>query len=209
MGTDKNSEAPGWDAIEQAFLAVYPGQTDPKHYGALVPWLFGGNDPLNGISIYDGGDYWHFVTFGLSELYEKKSDDPEWSGYGMEFTLRLKKGCYEDEESEIRCICGIFQQIARITFNSGELFCANEYLYTGQKTGMDVRQKSAITGFITVPDTKVGSIDTPNGRVEFVEFVGATDAELLALKNKEMTVEALYQKIGSDLTDYNRSSVLS
>lgn len=198
----------GWNAIEDAFLTVYPGQIDHKHYGVLIPWSLGGNDPLDGISIYDGGDYWHFVTFGLSELYEKETDDPEYSGYGMEFTLRLKKGCYEDEENELHGICGIFQSIAKITFNSGELFNPYEYIYTGQKTGMDVRQMSQLTGFITVPDTKVAGIDTPNGRVDFVEFIGATDAELIKLKNKELTVKALYEKLGSDITDYGRKSLI-
>lgn len=197
----------GWKAIEEAFLKAYPGQDNPNHYGVLIPWQLGGKDPLDGFSIYDSGDCWHFVTFGLSELYEKESEDSEYSGYGMEFTLRLKKGCYENEESELQCICGIFQSIARITFNSGELFNAWEWIYTGQKTGMDTRQLSKLTGFFTIPDTKIPPIDTPNGKVEFVEFVGATDAELLKLQSKEITVEELYKRLGSDVTDYNRDSL--
>lgn len=199
----------GWKAIEEAFQKVYPGQDDPKHYGTLVPWMFGGPDPLDGISIYDGGDYWHFVTFGLSELYEKESEDPEWSGYGMEFTMRLKKGCYnpEDEENEIKCVIGNLQNIAKITFNSGELFNAWEYIYTGQQNGIDLTHASKLTGFITVADTLVPSIDTPNGHVDFVEFVGASDAELLKLRNKEMNVRELFEKLGSDITDYRRESI--
>ena len=84
-------EAPGWDAIDKLCDKVYPNQKNPKHYGTMIKWIFGGNDPLDGISVYDGGDYWHFITYGLSELYEKESEDKEWSGYGMEFTLKLKK----------------------------------------------------------------------------------------------------------------------
>ena len=45
-------------------------------------------------------------------------------------------------------------------------------------------------------------------RVDFVEFVGATNNELLALKNKELDVKTLYSKIGSDVTDYKRESVI-
>lgn len=195
----------GWKAIDEAFLKVYPGQDDPKHYGTIIPWRLGGPDPLDGISIYDGGDYWHFVTYGLSELYEKESEDPEWSGYGMEFTMRLKKGCYENEENDLRCVCGNFQQIAKITFENNELFLPWEYIYTGQKNGVDFEHKSALTGFITVPDTLVPSIDTPNGHVDFVEFIGATDAELLKIQAKETNVKELYEKIG-DITDYNRKS---
>lgn len=202
------TSANGWDAITAAFERVYPGQDNPKHYGTLISWMLGGPDPLDGISIYDGGDYWHFVTFGLSDLYEKETDDPEWSGYGMEFTMRLKKGCYDpdDEEAELRCVCGNFQNIAKVTFNSGELFNVWEWIYTGQEDGIDVRHASALTGFITVPDTLVPSIDTPNGRVDFVEFVGVSDAELLKIRAKELRVRELYEKIG-DITDYERKSL--
>lgn len=198
----------GWDAITEEAERIYPGQKDPKHYGALIKWRLGGPDPLDGISIYDGGDYWHFVTYGLSELYEKESEDKEWSGYGMEFTFKLKKDKYENEEMEIKCICGLLQQIAKITFKNGEIFNPYEYLYTGQTEGIDSKQISNITGFITIPDTKFQTLNTENGRVDFVEFIGATDAELKALKNKEITVKELYEKIGSDITNYNRPSVI-
>lgn len=200
--------ASGWDAIDAEVQRVYPGQNNPKHYSPAIKWCFGGTDPLDGISVYDGGDYWHFVTYGLSELYEKESKDPEWSGYGMEFTFKLKKDNYENEEMEIRCICGLLQQIAKITFNSGEIFNSYEYLYTGQTAGVDSRQMSNITGFITIPDTQFQTLHTPNGRVDFVEFIGATNNELLALKNKETDVKTLYSQIGSDVTDYNRQSVI-
>ncbi|MBQ3584210.1 MAG: suppressor of fused domain protein [Lachnospiraceae bacterium] len=205
---DEEEVMDGWKAITEVFEKIYPGQEDPLHYGVLIPWSLGGNDPLDGISVYDGGDYWHFVTYGLTELYEKECENMEYSGYGMEFTLKLKKGCYEDEEAEIKGLCGILQSIARITFNSGEIFDTYEYLYTGQTTGMDVRAKSSITGFITIPDTQAAPIETPNGKVEFVEFIGVTDSELLKIRNKETTVKELYGMLGSDLTDYNREAVL-
>lgn len=48
----------------------------------------------------------------------------------------------------------------------------------------------------------------PIDRVDFVEFVGATNNELLALKNKELDVKTLYSKIGSDVKDYNRELVI-
>lgn len=200
--------AEGWDAITSECERVYPAQTNPKHYGTLINWQFGGNDPLDGISIYDGGEYWHFVTYGLSELYEKESDDKDISGYGMEFTFKLKKDKYEDEEAEIKCICGILQSIARITFTKGEIFNPYEYLYTGQTQGIDTRMQSNITGFITIPDKDFESINTPNGKVDFVEFIGATNDELLAVKNKEIDVKSLYEKMGSDITSYNRKSVI-
>lgn len=205
---EKEIGAAGWDAITDACEKIYPEQKNPKHYGTLIKWQLGGNDPLDGISIYDGGDYWHFVTYGLSEIYDKETEDKEVSGYGMEFTFKLKKDNYEDEEAEIKCICGILQSIARITFTQGEVFNSYEYLYTGQTQGIDAKMQSHITGFITIPDTEIKSIATPNGKVDFVAFIGATNAELTALRNKEITVKELYEKMGSDITDYHRKSVI-
>ena len=121
-------KAIGWDAITNEAERVYSDQKNPKHYAALIKWRLGGPDPLDGISIYDGGDYWHFVTYGLTELYEKEIENKEWSGYGMEFTFKLKKAGLADEEMEIKCICGILQQIAKITFTRGEIFKSFEYL---------------------------------------------------------------------------------
>ena len=198
----------GWEAITREVERVYPEQKNPKHYGSLIKWRLGGNDPLDGISIYDGGDYWHFVTFGLSELYDKETDDPEYSGYGMEFTFKLKKDNYEDEEGEIKCICGILNAIARITFTKGELFNPYEYLYTGQTQGIDSQMKSNITGFITIADADFQSIDTPNGKVDFVEFIGVTDSELRAIRDKQFTVKELYEKLGTDVTSYHRAEVI-
>ncbi|MCM1256839.1 MAG: suppressor of fused domain protein [Roseburia sp.] len=70
-------EALGWDAITAEFERIYPDQKKPKHYGTLIGWALGGNDPLDGISIYDGGDYWHFVSYGMTELYEKEEENEE------------------------------------------------------------------------------------------------------------------------------------
>ncbi len=208
--SDEELNCSGWDAITAEFERIYPGQTEPKHYGTLVKWSLGGNDPLDGISVYDGGDYWHFVSYGLSELYEKETDDPEYSGYGYEMTFKLKKSCCADEENEIRCVCGILQALARITFKSGDIFQPSEYIYTGQQTGIDVQRKSAITGFICISDPSVNTLDTPNGRVEFIELVGMTDAELKKLCELKThgAVAQMYAELGSDITDYNRKSLV-
>lgn len=201
-----DDEALGFDAITQECERAYSDQKNPLHYGTLIKWSLGGNDPLDGISVYDGGDYWHFVTYGLSDLYEKETDDPTWSGYGMEFTLKLKKNAINQDE-EIKGICGILQAVARMTFTKGEIFQPYEYIYTGQTQGMDIEMKSLLTGFITIPDTQFQTMNTPFGRVDFVEFIGVTDAELKSIMNKEISVKDLYEQLGSDLTDYQRSSI--
>ena len=203
---DELPDPVGWDAITAAFDKMYPGQENPIHFGTLIPWRLGGPDPLQGVSAYDGGDYFHFVTYGLSDLYEKKGSDPEYSGYGLEFTLKLRKVGYEDEQSELKCIAGIFNDLARLTFENGEQFFPDEYIYTGQELGFDRQQKSKLTGFITALD-EAGTIDTPNGKVDFVKLIGATDAELKAIMEGKLRVKELAENIG-DLTDYTRESVV-
>ncbi len=59
-----------------------------------------------------------------------------------------------------------------------------------------------------ISGSKFGSIDTPNGQVKFVEFIGVTNDELIAVKDKHLDVETLYQKLGNDVTDYHRESVI-
>lgn len=199
-------QTPGWDSITAAFETLYPGQENPLHFASAFPWSLGGPNPLQGVSVYDGGSFFHLVTYGLSDLYEKESSDPEYSGYGFEFTLKLRKAGLSDEHKELRCIAGIFQSLAKMTFEKGEIFQPFEYIYTGQKTGVDVEQKSCLTGFVTKLDDP-GEIDTPNGKVQFVELVGASDAELRAVIEQKIEIRALLEALGSDLTDYTRASV--
>lgn len=200
--TGEEYPTPGWDAISAAFERLYPRR--PIHYGALLPWSLGGNDPLDGISAYDGGGFYHFVTYGFSELYEKESENQEYSGYGFELTLKLKKPA---EEEEIRCVCGILQSLARYVFEEGAVIRPYEYIYTGQENGMDVRGESKLTGFFTLPD-EAGKIETPNGKLEFVQLVGATDAELRAVVDQKLTVPELAERVGTSLTDYSRAACI-
>ena len=107
----------------------------------------------------------------------------------------------------MNCICGILQTLGRITFENGDIFQPFEYIYTGQKTGMDSKSISNITGFVTVPD-EVGEINTPNGLLQFVQLVGMTDAELKAIVDKKNTVEEMIEKLGHTLTDFKRKSLV-
>lgn len=195
----------GWDAITQAFAGLYPEQTDPVHYAPMIHYRLGGNDPLDGISIYDGGSFYHFVTYGFSELYEKESTQPEYSGFGFELTLKVAKDSIHKREREQKNICGILQSIARMSFENGEIFMPGEYIYTGQTSGMDADGTSQITGFVTMEDA-LGTIQTPNGSVQFVQLVGATDAELQQLIQEKKTVADILEQIPDGITDYKRTS---
>lgn len=197
----------GWDSVRRVFEKLYPDQKNPLHFGTLIPWRLGGDDPLDGISIYEGNGFYHFVTFGFSELYEKEWDDLETSGNGFELTMCLKMTETIDEE-EIQGVCGILQSLARYVFQENTVFQPYEYIYTGQAMGMDVKEKSKLTGFITVPDPYAKEIQTPNGKVAFIMLVGMTDKELRAVLDKRYSVKEMVKKLGHTITDYGRGDLI-
>ena len=85
----KEVEAIGWD---NALYKIYKG-AEPKHMAPIIPFILGGDNPLDGISAYKRMDpvpHWHYITYGFSELYEKESDDRERSGFGFELTLKVR-----------------------------------------------------------------------------------------------------------------------
>ena len=207
---EENLNDIGWQAIEQEVKRVYGIDKPYVNYAPQFPmlkWKFGGELPLEQISIYDGGDYWLFVTFGMTELYEKEEKNVEISGYGMEFTFKLKKNS-SDDELELKAMSDTLQKIARYVYSGNGLIKPYQYIYSGQTHGIDAKKESKLTGFITIPDTKLNTINTPNGRVDFVELIGATDLELKSIIDKQITVKELYEKIGTDITDYTRNSVI-
>jgi hypothetical protein len=85
MDDERELEAVGWNAIDEALTGVH-GDLEPKHGGTILPYMLGGKDPLPGLRAFrdiDDGASWHFVTYGFSELYEKEWEDPEMSGIGV------------------------------------------------------------------------------------------------------------------------------
>lgn len=69
--TFKEDQAVGWEAIDAALKALY-GDIKPRHYGSIIKYILGGDDPLDGSSIYDCEEqtfHRHIVSYGMSELY--------------------------------------------------------------------------------------------------------------------------------------------
>lgn len=210
MSEEINSVQPcldGWNSITEAFLTLYPQEVQPKHFSPEVPYSLGGDDPLDGVSAYDGGEFFHFVSYGLSELYAKESEDKDISGMGFELTLKLSKNALTDVDAELENIAALFQSLAELCFEQEEVISPYEYIYTGQEQGVDTDSLSKITGFITLPD-ELGTISTPNGKLSFVKLVGVTDKELQPVINGHWSVKDLAEKLGSDLTDFGRKSIL-
>ena len=64
-------DAVGWLAIDKEFERLYPNQ-EPQHYGAVIKYMWGGEKPLDGQSIYESKnqiDHFHIVSYGFTNLY--------------------------------------------------------------------------------------------------------------------------------------------
>jgi hypothetical protein len=63
-------DAPGWDAIDEALQRPYPEQ-EPQHWATQRGIAFG--EALQGVSAYEAADHWHYISYGLSELFAKSA----------------------------------------------------------------------------------------------------------------------------------------
>lgn len=168
-------EAPGWAAIDRALAKLYPG-AQPHQFTSRTPYEPGSRSPLPAVSVHgaEGPRHWHFVTYGLSELFEKSSPHPDVSGFGYELTFRLPRGADEDQPPAwpIRMLQGIGAHVlaGEATLDTGDRLALGGPIHPDGHT--------KLTGLVAVPDWGLGKIDTTHGSVLFLQLVGLTDEEL-------------------------------
>ncbi|KOY81511.1 suppressor of fused domain protein [Lysinibacillus macroides] len=198
----------GWDAIDHALVKLY-GEQEPKHYGTLISYALGGQDPLDGISAYKSETpipHWHFVTYGFSELYEKELNNKEYSGFGFELTFRLVRS--DDEEEPPAWALNLLQNMARYVFNSGNVFVAGDYLDANGPICLGA--DTLLTALAFTDDPELAKMHTPNGKVTFIQMVGITEDELEAMQAWQTlgVLQAGIEQLPSYVTDLARASLL-
>lgn len=169
----------GWDAISRACDRLYPGQ-EPKHYGTIIKWMLGGNDPLDGISAYKAKEpvpHWHIVSYGLTELYEKTSDNKDESGWGFELTFRMRRQAHDAEPP--MWAMSFLQNLARYVFQTGNVFGPNHHMDLNGPIALE-RPDTLIRAIAFTEDPELKTIDSPHGKVQFLQVVGLTPDELAA-----------------------------
>jgi suppressor of fused-like protein len=167
----------GWDAIDAALRRIY-GDKEPMHWGSALKWRIGGPDPLDGTSVYARDDHWHYVSYGMSELYGKESDDPQNSGWGFEFTFRLARSA--KEATPPTWPISFMNNLGRYVFQTGNVFAPGHHSPINGPIGP---METAIRALVFVADPELGEIDTPHGRLTFLQIVGITEDELLAVQS--------------------------
>ena len=199
--------APGWEAIDSVFNALYPGQ-EPAHYATNMVnrALFGGDCYLDGYSIYTSNNgYKHIVTYGMTELYvEEESFGGEWNNWGYEMTIKLAEQNNED------CLWAldVLSNLARYTYTQKRFFEPYQFI-AGNKTPLRHDSGSAITALIAVQDTEAQSVGSVYGKTEFIQLVGITEQELDALKTNRENAKKLIDLMKQDnpylVTDLKRT----
>ncbi|WP_235000366.1 suppressor of fused domain protein [Virgibacillus dakarensis] len=123
-------------------------------------------------------EHWHFVTYGFLELYEKETEDTETSGFGFELTFRLAKVDHETEPPA--WALNLLQNLARYIFGSGNIFKNGDYMDANDPICLE--SNTELTALAFTNDPELPSIDTPNGKVAFIQIVGITADELEAMQ---------------------------
>ncbi|NUO61297.1 MAG: suppressor of fused domain protein [Hamadaea sp.] len=197
--------SPGWDAIDAALAPLYP-EIEPLHYGTLLKWSLGGDDPLDGVSVYRREDHWHFVTYGMSELYAKESEDPDVSGWGFEFTFRLARAADEDEPP--MWALNFLQNLARYVFTTGNVFEPGHHINLNGPIAVD-RPATLIRAATFADDPELGVLSTPHGTVRFLQIVGITLDEYAAVELWDATrlLSVLSAYLPNLVTDLSRPSL--
>lgn len=179
------------------------------HYAPALPAIAGGNDPIDGISVYRcerGGPHWHYVTYGFSDLHEKSNDDPEQSGFGFELTFRLRRG---EETEPPPWACNVLQNLARYVFRTGNPFGVGHHVPLNGPIALGLETELHSVAFALDPE--LGAIDTPFGKVEFLQMVGITRDEARAIKRWSSLgmLELLASRDPMMLTALDRPSLLT
>jgi len=203
-------ESPGWEAIDDALRVLY-GDATPFHLGTVHKWALGGPDPLDGISVYPRAEpvpHWHFISYGMSELYEKVSENPEESGWGFEFTFRVARE--PGEEAPPMWAASLLQNLGRYVYTSGNWFEPGHHMNTNGPIHAD-REDSEIRAIAFVADPELGAISTPHGRVQFLQVVGPATEEYEALRQwcADRLMQVLSPYLPLWVTDVNRRSLVS
>jgi suppressor of fused len=186
---------------------LYPG-VEPMHLATLVSWQLGGDDPLDGISIYPRDDHWHFVSYGMSELYTKTSELAEQSGWGFEFTVRVARA--PGERDAPMWAANLLQNLGRYVFKTGNWFDAGHQMDLNGPIALN-RPDTALRAIAFADDPELGEIETPFGALRFLQVVGLTEDEYAStqLWSTLGLLDVLRRRDPLLITDLARESALS
>ena len=185
MSDDYPVQAPGWAALDRVGLTVYPGQT-PHQFTSQTGYDLDSQNPLPAICVWEAPnpDHWHFVTYGLTELFEKSSADPKVSGFGFEVTLRLPRR--EGEERPPIWPILLLQGIGHYALTGHGGLDTGHMVDLGGPLPGPGESPTELSAVVAVPDPTFGKVDTQFGSILFLQLFGITGKELEAMQSWPM-----------------------
>lgn len=200
--------SPGWQAIDDAFEKLYPGQ-QPDHFGTLLTSraIFGGEEYLDGFSVYTSPKgYKHLVTYGMTVLYgDEEAFGGEWNGWGYEMTMKLR----EDSTENCKWAIDMMSNLAGYTYRTKRFFEPNQYV-KGNGTSLHMGADSMITALLLVSDTEAETQTSVYGKTEFIQLIGITESEIQAIMEDKSNIKRLIELMKADgnedlVTDMRRT----
>lgn len=181
-------DAVGWLAIDKQLESIY-GTQEPRHYAPPLHFAIGGEDPIDGTSIYESEKqipHLHLVSYGMSQLYyDEEQAGGEFSKWGFEFTFRIKP--FGEDNGDPTWAIQVMNNLARYVFESKRWF--EPYHFVPANGPIRLETATDIVGLAFVPDPELGAIQTPHGEVTFLQMVGLTTKEVERLLAKPQTSE--------------------
>lgn len=184
-------------------------------YDFKHPPIAGGSVAVDAIRVYPGDGprpYWHLVSFGMSELYAKVTDDPGASGWGFEFSLRVARRPAEAGPPPWSVV--LLQQLARYVV-AERPFAPGHTIHVARGTfddwsSRDTGTPTELAALAFAVDPQLGVRDTPHGRVTFLQVVALTETEYAAARggNAAAVLERVERHVPLHVVDRDRSSVL-
>jgi hypothetical protein len=167
---DVGSPGPGWAAIDARLLAL-PALAGPFRFELAEP---SAETPLDGVAVLPREGHWHYVTYGLTELYEKVSPHADESGYGLELTLRVPRARGEGRPPEwpVR----LLRSVAAYVLRTGERLESGHHVDVGGPLTDAVRTE--LCALLVCDDPELAEVRGPFGRFAFRQLVGLCDDEL-------------------------------
>lgn len=194
---------PGSDALDRVLAQHFPGVTP-----YVVLMTSAEPDGFEAIKIVrDGqGRFWCYLTYGISDLAEKRGTHPALSGLGYELILRAPA---DTESSPPDWPVPLLNNLARYLRPKRYALADSEPILFSESLTVD--PPSSLTAVMFAQDVQFGhGIDTPNGYVQFLQVVGITQDEGIyqAAFGRAMLLEKLTPSNPFLLTILDRSSVL-
>ncbi|MBF0761079.1 suppressor of fused domain protein [Dysgonomonas mossii] len=198
-------DAVGWLEIDKVVEGIY-GDQKPRHYAPPVHYMLGGEDPLDGVSIYDSQKdmfHRHLVSYGMSELYyNEEAAGGEFSKWGFEFTFRLKP--FAEDGDDPTWVVNLMNNLARYVIKSGKWFEEYHVIPANGPIRLNSTAQINIVGVAFVSDPELGKIQTPHGEVSFLQMVGLTANEM----NRITSASSAYDEVKKVLDEMKTTNPL-